>query len=295
MRKPFAVALIVIAGACTDARNTSIEIPFDVLSTDELQAPSPGQPCDFPAVTQAGGFYKPNGFVDLDPNVNATPGYLLALQVENYLDVTVLTDSNGNPLSGPQRNDFHVNQAYVRYLPQQDFLTNIPTSALILTSGDARAGGLQNAEVVAFNALSGAAVQQLQASLQRVKSASNPSPGADVILEVELQGALGSGEPASTGVFDFPLHVCLDCYGVDPTTCTGNQTAVPVNHGPCCAPQDFSDVCTPCGSVGLPCCGAAQSCGTGLSCQPQTTPAIGIEPCGYPGNQALTYLCAKAQ
>lgn len=296
MRTVIPVILVVLSTACTtDARNISLEIPFDVLSTDELQIPTPGLPCFFAPVTQPSGFFKNNGFVDLDPNVNATPGYTLGLQVENYLDVTVLTDSNGNPLSGPQRNDFHVNQVVVQYLPQQSLFTGVPNSGLIITSGDVRAGGLQNASVIVFNALTSQAVQALTASLQRAKSAQNPFPAGDVVLEVEIQGNLGSGEPASTGVFDFPLHVCLDCYGVDPTSCTGNQTATPVNHGPCCTTQDFSDTCTPCGSINLPCCGEAQSCGPGLSCQTLTTPPIGVEACGYPANQAVANSCQTKQ
>jgi hypothetical protein len=99
MRRLIVLTLLAFMG-CTNSQNESIELPFALLSSDELQAPTPGTPCTYSPITSSAGFYRTDGFVDLDPNINPSPGYVLALQVENYLDNTTLADSNGNVVSG---------------------------------------------------------------------------------------------------------------------------------------------------------------------------------------------------
>jgi hypothetical protein len=73
-----------------------------------------------------------------------------------------------------------------------------------------------------------------------------------------------------SGTLDFPLHVCIDCFGANPANCLDGVTAAPSDHGPCCAPQDFSETCASCGGTGQPCCalpdGVPLTCGQDSDC-----------------------------
>jgi hypothetical protein len=273
--------VLLASAACTDSGNESIEIPFALKASDETQAPQPGTPCIYSPVTQAGGVYRVDGFVDLDPNVNPSPGYVLALQVENYLDETTISDSNGNPVSGPQRNDFQVTDAIVTYIAEQSYLApNLPAKAKFLTSGNVQPAGTEGATAVPVQTLSPDAITALQQNLQALEASQNiSSPGGDLVLQVYLEGTLGSGEPAISGNLDFPLHVCIDCFGANPVNCNNGLTASPSLHGPCCAPQDFSDICVECGGLDQACCalpdGVALTCAQDSDCE-----AFGL---GLPG------------
>ncbi|MHB8420104.1 MAG: hypothetical protein ACYDCL_18670 [Myxococcales bacterium] len=287
------VAMVLMSG-CVDSQNVSIQIPFAILSSDELQEPQPGQPCYYIPVTQAGGQYRNAGMVELDPNLNpavyvnpdssdptGSGGYVIALQVENYLDQTTPTDSNGTPTSGPQRNNFLITDAIVQYIPQQNYMegSGMPTTAKFLTSGLVAPGGQQSATAVLTNTLSPDAITAMSTNLLNLETSQNvPSPGGDVVLEIYLEGTLGSGEPVQSGTFYFPLHVCYDCGGGSPLPVQlSNGNTVPacmgltvgtlgvVNHGPCCAFQDFTDVCLPCGLGGEPACSPPQLAG-GFPC-----------------------------
>jgi hypothetical protein len=263
MRRLILLTLLASTFACTNSQNESIEIPFALLSSDELEAPQVGTPCTYAPVTQAGGQYRADGFVDLDPAINPSPGYQIALQVENYLDNTTLTDSNGDTIAGPQRNDFLVTDAIVQYIAEQTYLApNLPQRAKFLTSGRVSAAGTEGASAVVVETLSPNAINALLANLQALNIS---SPGGDLVLEIYLEGSLASGEPIITGTLDFPLHVCVDCYGASPINCLDGVTVTPSGHGPCCAPQDFSAVCTSCGGEGQPCCAFPD--GVPLTCQ----------------------------
>ncbi|MHB1845272.1 MAG: hypothetical protein ACYCWW_10610 [Deltaproteobacteria bacterium] len=291
MRKTLLVVPLLLAG-CLNQGNESIDLPFAVLATDELQAPSPGTPCFWSPLTQAGGFFRSDGFVELDPAINPSPEYKLGLQVENDLDNTVIVDSNGNPISGPQRNEFHVQSAQIKYIPQQDYLSGngMPNGANILATGDfapiGAAGGSQGAGVMLVQTLTTDAVKALQANI----GSSTGHTSGDLVMQIQLNGVLGSGEAVSSGTFFFPLHVCFDCFGTG-ASCPTGSVAVVQGHGACCSNQDFSAACVACGAKGEPCCPGAtlatqcpfeQSTGTGSSaqgCQVQTTPPIGTEFC----------------
>ncbi len=299
MRKIILAAPLLVAG-CLNQGNESIDIPFAVLATDELQAPAPGTPCIWAPVTQAGGVFRSDGFVELDTAINSSPEYVLGLQVENDLDNTVIVDSNGNPVDGPQRNEFHVQNALIKYLPQQSYLSGngMPQAATILVSGAFQpiggAGGTQGAGVMVLNTLSGAAVQALEANL----APTSGNTQGDLVLQIQLNGVLGSGEAASSGTFFFPLHVCYDCFGIGPTAypsqgiaaCPAGTELVVEGHGACCSNQDFSAACMSCGGKGEPCCSGGPACINAAgatqttSCLPLLTPAIGTEFC--PGNAA---------
>ncbi len=225
----------------------SIEIPFALQSSDELAAPTPGSACTFEPITASGGgVFKENGFLDLDPNVEPTPGYELALQVEN----------NQSPASDGSH-DFHVTDALVTYVAEQSYLV-LPAAdskAKFLTSGTVTPGGAATASANLIQTLSPNVINDLQQSLQDLATAEEiSSPGGDVDLEIALEGTLGNGQAVTSGTFTFPLHVCIDCFGVNPANCVDGVTAAPSGHGPCCAPQDFSDTCVTCGGVGQPCC-----------------------------------------
>ncbi len=299
MRSYLPLLLLALPLACTNANNESVEIVFALESFDEIQVPTPGQPCYYTPVIQAGGFYKTSGELDVDPNVNSSPEYLLALQVENYMDQTILTDSNGNPLSGPQRNDFHVNDVIVQYvtdpgnswvftgqyasngktvtlpgaqpLPQADY-TNCPTKGVpcgrFLGTGDVPAQGMQGATAVIVDTVSSDVIRTLKTNLYAATQSQdfgNTGIG-EVLLEIYMDGTLSSGESIRTGVFNFPLTVCWDC-DESPLKCTfGYQTPSPDTHGPCCANQDFGSMCVNCGYAGEPCCELPPT----LPCQQQS-------------------------
>ncbi len=284
MRRVIVVASLALSGACVNSQNTSIQIPFALLSSDELQAPQPGQPCMYLPVTQAGGFFRGSGMIELDPNLNPGANYLLALQVENYLDTTTPTDSQGNPLSGPQRNNFLVTDAIVQYIPQQTYLEpNLPAKAKFLTSGRVPTGGAQAATAIMVDTLSPDAVTALTANLQNLASTQNiASPGGDVVLAITLEGTLGSGEPVVSGQLFFPLHVCVDCGNANPLTCVGlnaGTMTAGVSHGPCCAQQDFMESCISCGQLGQPPCQPPQVPG-GFTCsQDSDCAGLGMPHC----------------
>jgi hypothetical protein len=128
-------------------------------------------------------------------------------------------------------------------------------TAKFLTSGRVSTGGSQSAVAVLIQTLSPNAINDLLANLQQFASDQQiTNPGGDLVLQIQLEGSLASGEPMVTGLFEFPLHVCIDCYGPSPLNCLDGVTVAPDGHGPCCAPQDFSDTCVACGGLGEPCC-----------------------------------------
>lgn len=132
----------------------------------------------------------------------------------------------------------------------------------------------------------------------------------DVILEVQLSGVLGSGAPATSLSFYFPIQVCLDCgdsgFGLmdagpngleffpECPFSTGQElTLSAIGHGPCCNPQDFFVSCVPCGNAGQPCCQGTGTSGCGLSSPGLTcsgSPPSGMEVCPAIPNQ-LTETC----
>jgi len=290
MRK-LCLALLLLVG-CTDSTDISLFIPFALFASDELSATSTGI-CGFTPITQAQGFYKGSGLLELDPLINPTAEYELGLQVENYLDETVITDDEGVPLEGPQRNNFNVNYAIVKY---KDIGGNLAPvgDATVYISGTVRPGGEQNAgSVVVQPAVGQGVVQKWIESFNDKFLISE-----QVVLSVQIFGVLNSGEKAQTGVFLFPLTLCFDCGGISPTAaagtadgCPGPQTAVPLGHGPCCAPQDFISTCENCGGANQPCCArSTPSCDTGLTCSGQATTTT-VELCPYL-DQAVV-VCAK--
>jgi hypothetical protein len=265
--------LVLVCAACTDASQVSIEISQALLSTDKLQSPSPGQVCAYVPQVQAGGFYKSAGFLELGSG-NPFPEYVLAVQAENYLDNAVVTDSNGGQIVGPSRNDFHVESFTVNYLDVGGQLGAIsPQTVSPLTAAVVRPGGTQGATAVLANMLPPAVVNSLQTSMRARQLRS-----AGLVLEVQANGRLGSGEPISSGFFRFPLTLAF-------TPAVPGEQLVADTFGPCCANEDFAVFPTPCGSSGEPCCNG--SCtgvtadGGKLSCQHDVTVPIGTEDCGY--------------
>jgi hypothetical protein len=121
-------------------------------------------------------------------------------------------------------------------------------------------GGQSSASAVVVQVLGADIASDLQVNLQAYGSANSVSVGVggDVEVEVALEGTLTNGQTVTSETFDFPLHFCLDCDGVSPTSCIDGQTAAPSGHGPCCEPQDFSEECLACGGVGQPCCAMPQ-------------------------------------
>jgi len=293
MRHAMMILALSLATSCVDSQNISIEVPFALLSSDELQEPQPGQPCTYTPVTQSGGFYRSSGLLELDPNLNPAAGYQLVLQVENYLSQVTNTDSNGTPLSGPNANDFLITDAIVQYIPQQNYLEpGMPSKSKFLTSGAVRTGGTQSATAVVIDTLSPDAISALTANLQNLASTQNiVGPGGDVVLEIYLEGTLGSGEPVVSGTLYFPLHVCVDCGGADPLNCAGLTvgTMLPVGHGPCCLAagipaQDFIEQCGQCGLLDDPACAPPQipggiTCGQDSDCVTDNQAPLGMPHC----------------
>jgi hypothetical protein len=272
-RPLFRLILSLGFAACTDVSQTSIEISQALLSTDKLQSPSPGQVCVYAPQTQAGGAYKSGGYLEIGPG-NPVPEYFLAVQAENNLEGTSVTDSNGATIVGPNRNDFHVESFTVNYLDVGGAIGAIsPQTVSPLTSAVVRPGGSQNATAIGANMLPPAVVNSLQTSM-RARQLRN----AGLVLEVQANGRLGSGEPISSGIFRFPITLAF-------TPAQLGQQPVATTFGPCCANEDFPVVNVPCGSSGEPCCAGACS-GTNpdggrVTCQHDLIVPVGNEDCGY--------------
>ena len=301
MRK-IIVGFFLCCAACTDAGNTSIEIPFDVLASDESSSSATGV-CTIAPVTQSGGLYKGSGTLELDPYLNPNAQYTLELQVENYLSQVAVDDSNGNVVVGANENDFHMEKATIKYLDIEGNLTG-PSSDVALISGVVRTGGLQGATAVSVPAVT---INETLPWINRFSTSPNLSTSGgfteDVVLEVQIFGVLSSGEQATSGLFHFPLQVCFGCENLslgDGGPATGNQavpycekgtTPIAFGHGPCCAPQDFFVACVPCGAAGGACCGGppSGSCDTGECTGAEAT---GIEICNsIPGNLTESLTC----
>jgi hypothetical protein len=273
--------LLLAAGllaSCTDASQTSIEVSQALLATNEIQAPSPGQVCDWVPQTQAGGLYKATGFLEVSPIANPGAEYILVTQIENYLDATDVTDSNGNAIVRGNRNDFHVESFTVNYLSVGGTLAAIsPQTVSPLTSAVVRPGGTQGATAVGANMLPRAVINSIVLGMQ-----SHQLTEAGLVLQVQANGRLGSGEPISSGIFRFPVTLLLT------PPCGNALSPVALGFGPCCARQDFSVACVPCGGSGQTCCGGLFGSCTGktpdggpLTCQQDLLIATGQDDCGY--------------
>jgi hypothetical protein len=282
------LAAAFLAGACTDASQTSIEISQALLSSDELQPPAPGQVCSYAPQTQLGGFYKPSGSLELSPQANPNPEYFLVIQMENYLDATAITDSNGNTIVNGNRNDFHVESFTVNYLDVQGNLGAInPQTVTPLTSAVVRPGGTQAATAVGVNMLPLAAVTSIIAAMN-----AHQATLAGLVLEIQGNGRLGSGEPISSGIFRFPVTLTLTTtmpgMANGSNACPAFKSPVATGFGPCCANQDYGVVCAPCGGFNQTCCGGIFGTCTGLtpdggatSCLQDVLIPTGQENCGY--------------
>jgi hypothetical protein len=281
--KKLVLALIALQG-CTNAQNISIQISYNIPASDQLGAGASGA-CTCAAATQAQATYIASGLLELDPILNAGAQYTLNLQTENYLDTNPLVDSNGNVISGVQRNDFHVQRALVDYLDTKGILAPIPQTT-ILVSADVRPGGLQASACVPVQAV------PHDVAVNWYNSMKDAGQDSDVVvLQVQLQGVLGSDQPIGTGLFHFPINICTNCGGnAEGGKCLLTRTTlVGEGHGPCCAPQDFTVTCQPCGGAGRACCTTGTPCDTGLTCK--TVASTTIEFCP-PYNDALTTACS---
>ena len=190
MRK-LLLAVLLLTG-CTDSTDISLFIPFALFASDELSASSSGI-CGFTPITQAQGFYKGSGLLELDPDINPNAEYVLGLQVENYLDETLITDSNGDPIEGPQRNDFSIRWATVHYDDLEGALTGV-SDVTVYSSGTVRPGGEQNAASVVVQAVGPGVVGSWVQSFEAKSLLSET-----VILSVQIFGDLNSGEQTQTG------------------------------------------------------------------------------------------------
>jgi len=281
LKRPLAGLLLaagLFATACTDASQTSLEISQALLASDELQTPSPGQVCTYAPQTQAGGFYRATGSLELSPEANPFPEYILVIQLENYLDASDVTDSSGNTIVRGNRNDFHVESFTVNYLDVAGKLGPItPQTVSPLTSAVVRPGGIQGATAVGANMIPLSVANSI---IQAMSSRQLTEAG--LVLEVQANGRLGSGEPISSGIFRFPISLSLT------PPCATGLSAVALGFGPCCANQDFGAGCFPCGGLNETCCGGVfGTCsgtnpdGGALRCLNDVAIPSGQEDCGY--------------
>jgi hypothetical protein len=276
---------LAVCLGCTNAQNQSLQVTFNIPASDQTGSSSTGA-CTCIAATQAQAEYIASGLLELDPLLNIGAQYTLNLQTENYLDTTSLTDSNGTTISGPQRNDFHVERALIDFLDTQGVLPAIPQTT-VLVSADVRAGGLQSSTCVPVQAVPHDVATQWYEAMHDAGVSEDV-----VVLQVQLQGVLGSGEQNGTGYFHFPLTICTNCAGANTNAgkcLEARTTLVGEGHGPCCAPQDFTVSCQRCGGAGEACCTDGTDCDTGLSCKAVTTTTIEFCP---PYDSALQTACA---
>jgi hypothetical protein len=281
--------LLLLGPSCTNAQNTSLQVSYNLPTSDQLGSGAAGAACTCAAATTAQAAYLASGVLELDPILNANAQYTLNLQTENYLDTSSLTDSNGTTISGPQRNEFHVHGALVDYLDTKGVLPDVGQQT-ILVSADVRPGGLQSAACVPAQAVPNAIAQQWYTAM---KNANPPVKEDVVVLQVQLYGVLGSGESITTGYFHFPITICTNCAGANYDNAgkcfLTRTTLVGEGHGPCCAPQDFTVTCERCGGAGEPCCTDNMPCDTGLKCVEVVSTTIEFCP---PYNNALQTTCA---
>jgi hypothetical protein len=286
MKKLSLASLLLLAWqGCTNAQNLSLQITYNLPASDQLGASS-SSACTCAAATQAQAPYIPSGLLELDPILNVGAQYTLNLQTENYLDTSSLTDSNGNTISGPQRNDFHVQRALVDFLDTRGILPPIPQTTVLVTS-DVRPGGLQTSACIPVQVVPHDVAKQWYDAMHDAGESNDV-----VVLQVQLQGVLGSEEPIGTGYFQFPLTICTNCAGanaMDGLCLDTRTTLVGTGHGPCCAPQDFTVTCERCGGAGEVCCPTGNSCDTGLTCKTVVTTTIELCP---PYNNALQTACS---
>jgi hypothetical protein len=269
---------------CTNAQNLSLQVSYNLPASDQIGAGSSGA-CTCTPQTSAQSTYIASGLLELDPILNPGAQYTLNLQTENYLDTTTLTDSNGNTISGPQRNDFHVQRALIDFLDTKGILPITP-QATVLTSADVRPGGLQSSACIPVQAVPHDVAKSWGEAMKDAGQTSDL-----VVLQVQLQGVLGTDESINTGYFHFPLNVCTNCGGnAEDGLCLETRTTlVGTGHGPCCAPQDFTITCQRCGGAGEPCCTVGTPCDSMLTCK--TVAATTIEICP-PYNNALQTACS---
>jgi hypothetical protein len=284
-RSKLAFLCLAIGSGCTNAQNQSLQVTFNIPASDQLGSSAAGA-CTCSAATQAQAQYIASGLLELDPILNAQSQYTLNLQTENYLDTTSLTDSNGTTISGPQRNDFHVERALVDYLDTNGVLPSLPQST-VYVSADVRPGGLEASTCVPVQAV------PHEVAAQWYEAMHDAGVSEDVvILQVQLMGSLGSGQPNGTGYFHFPLTICTNCAGAETNLgkcLVARTTLVGEGHGPCCAPQDFTVSCQRCGGAGEACCTEGLDCDAPLTCKEVVSTTIEFCP---PYNNALQTTCA---
>ena len=200
--KKLCLALLLLA-SCTDSTDISLFVPFALFASDELSSSSTGI-CGFTAITQAAGFYKGSGLLELDPAINPNAEYTLGLQVENYLDETVITDSNGVTISGVQRNDMTVRYANVHYDDVGGNLTSV-SDVTVYVSGTVRVGGEQNAGVVVIQPAVGPVV--VGSWVQSFENSNLLSE--QVIVSVQIFRRLDIRRTGPDRDFPLPAHAVL--------------------------------------------------------------------------------------
>ena len=244
--------------------------------------------CTVAPLLDDGGPTYPTHEIELDPAFNPNPTYTLSLMLVNNAAVpnqVACEGGNGNTIVPGDcgDDDFHMDTANVSFSDVEGRLVPEPTTTFI--EGVVRAGGLRAATVVQFPIVTTTTIASWQTTFQ----ASGFSTEHLVVL-ASIAGTLGSGQVVTTATIDVPLTVCFDCGGVSPVTgCPSGTFLAPSGEGPCCAPQDFTDVCTSCGAEGQPCC--ASDAGTGACAGSLTCTGPAPEPlaaCGYPHSPSAT-------
>ena len=232
---------------------------------------------------------KSSGLLEIDPYLNPNAGYTLELLVENDLPTLGL-------------DDFAVEKATLTYVDTAGNLTG-PPSDVALLSGTVRAGGAANAAIFTLTAVSlNEVLPWIDSFSTSSKLGTSGGATESLVVQVQLDGVLGSGASASSSILDYPLSVCFGCNNLPlvdggPSTgdsavpeCTAGKTPIATGHGPCCAPQDFYVTCTDCGQPGGPCCGGINgSCVSGACVG---SPPTGTEFCPMvPSSLQLALTC----
>ena len=220
--------------------------------------------------------------LELDPAINPAPAFDLYVEaVNNYPSMPLNDGDCGNCNQSPYT--LQIQTAALHFADAEGHLTPSPTT--VTMSGAVRSGPYSASVVeipAATNTLANTWLQTFQ---------SHGLTAEHLTLTVSLTGTLTSGAVVTSETLQVPLEVCFDCGGVSPTNaCPTGTVLAPNGEGPCCAAQDFTDTCAPCGDLNDPCCsngtdGGIGLCNTGFACA--GTAPLGST-CGYPNSVPAT-------
>jgi hypothetical protein len=225
---------------------TGLSCASDVVSV-EVQYAMFGSPDENCSVTSASD-QKGGGSID----VGWTGAYYLGLQLVNHLEATDITAA-GAPVNPASRNDFFINQVALSYTGKG---ISIPDQ-VVNTAGTVLAGGKL---AMGVNALTYDAAE-------RLKVATLPPGGLEVLVGMKFRGAFASGSSYETASFKFPIRVYSS--GTTQAACFGTKESLSGNV-PACGNWGQDGEYFKCKCADTTSTDACGGCATGQTCNTTT-------------------------